>query len=52
MKIKTYNKISKKGLNLFPVNYEVGDALEAADAILVRSATLHDIPFDPELKGI
>ena len=52
MKIKTYNKISKKGLNLFPVNYEVGDALEAADAILVRSATLHDIPFDPELKAI
>ena len=28
MKIKTYNKISKKGLNLFPVNYEVGDALK------------------------
>lgn len=52
MKIKTYNKISKKGLNLFPSGYEVGDAVGEADAILVRSAQLHEVVFDPELKAI
>lgn len=52
MKIKTYNKISKKGLNLFPEQYEVNDAVENEDAILVRSAALHEIAFNPELKAI
>lgn len=52
MKIKTYNKISKKGLNLFPDQYEVNDALTDEDAILVRSAALHEIEFNPQLKAI
>lgn len=52
MKIKTYNKISKKGLNLFPDQYEVNDALTDEDAILVRSAALHEIAFNPQLKAI
>lgn len=52
MKIKTYNKISKKGLNLFPEQYEVNDALTDEDAILVRSAALHEIEFNPQLKAI
>lgn len=52
MKIKTYNKISKKGLNLFPEQYVVNDAVENEDAILVRSAALHEIAFNPQLKAI
>lgn len=52
MKIKTYNKISKKGLNLFPEQYVVNDSVENEDAILVRSAALHEIEFNPQLKAI
>ncbi len=37
-KIKTLNKISPKGLQLFGGSYSVSDAVELPDAILVRSA--------------
>ena len=41
--IKTFNKISPIGLNRFdPVVYNVGDAVEQEDGILVRSAKLLD----------
>src|SRR5574344_2473067 len=39
-KIKTLNKISKKGLDLFGADYSVSDAESSPDAILVRSAPL------------
>lgn len=52
-KIKLYNKISNKGLDRFPVDaYEVGEQLEGEDAILVRSAKLHDVEFPSTLKAI
>lgn len=52
-KIKLYNKISNQGLDLFPVDqYEVDEALDQEDAILVRSAKLHDIVFPKSLKAI
>ena len=49
-KIKTLNKISEQGLEIFDDNYEVGDNLEHEDGILVRSAKLHDYDFPAELK--
>lgn len=52
MKIKTYNKISKKGLSLFPLTYEISDATSGEDAIVVRSASLLDMEFDENLKAI
>lgn len=52
IKIKTMNKISNKGLALFDERYEVGDDITDEDAILVRSAKLHDYPMGENLKAI
>lgn len=45
-KIKTLNKISSKGLDLFGAEYNVSDAVESPDAILVRSAKLDTDSFE------
>ena len=51
--IKTMNKISPKGLERLPrEDYTVGDDVANEDAILVRSAKLHDYPFPPNLWAI
>ena len=50
--IKLYNKISSKGLNLFDGKYNVDVDIDKPDAILVRSAKLHDIELNDELKAI
>lgn len=50
-RIQIYNKISPAGLARFGDSYTVGD-VENPDAILVRSAPLHDIPFPASLKAI
>lgn len=51
--IRTYNKISAAGLAKLPKDhYLVGDAVDAPDAILVRSADLHHIAVNPELKAV
>ena len=48
-KIKTLNKISAPGLELLhQLGCETGDDLENANALLVRSANLHDTCFSPE----
>lgn len=52
MKIKLYNKISNKGLILFNGEYEIGENIENPDGILVRSAKLHDIVLEDNLKAI
>ena len=52
MKIQLYNKISNKGLILFNGEYEIGENVENPDGILVRSAKLHDIPLEGNLKAI
>lgn len=52
MKIKLYNKIAKKGLDLFDDQYEYSDTITEEDAILVRSAKLHDIELNDNLKAI
>ena len=52
MKIKLLNKISPVGLNVFDETYETSDAIENPDAIMVRSAKMHDLPRNPELLAI
>ena len=51
-KIKTYNKISKIGLEVFDEKYTIGDEVENPDGAIVRSAALHDTEFPESLKAI
>ncbi len=52
-KIKLMNKISKVGTDVFDrKKYEVSADVEAPDAIMVRSAALHDMEINPELFAI
>ena len=51
-KIKTYNKISKSGLEVFDDKYTIGDEVENPDGAIVRSAALHDTVFPESLKAI
>ncbi len=53
MKIKLMNKIASVGTDVFDkARYTVGEGLPAAEAIMVRSAALHDEVFDKELLAI
>lgn len=52
-KIKLMNKIAAVGTNIFDKNeYEVSEAVEAPDAMMVRSANLHEMEYNPELLAI
>ncbi|MBR5446806.1 MAG: 3-phosphoglycerate dehydrogenase, partial [Clostridia bacterium] len=52
-KIKLLNKIAPVGINTFDRDsYEISTDIENADAIMVRSASMHDMEFDPSLKAI
>ncbi|MEY8380327.1 phosphoglycerate dehydrogenase [Ileibacterium valens] len=51
-KVKLYNNISKKALEAFPDTYQVGDDITNEDAIIVRSAKLHDLDYPKNLKAI
>lgn len=52
-KIKLMNKIAAVGTDVFDkAVYEVSDTVEAPDAIMVRSAALHDMEFNSELLAI
>ena len=51
-KIQLLNKISQIGLKQFNDTYEIGDAITDPDAILVRSAAMHDMEFGASLKAI
>ena len=50
--IKTMNKISKVGLAQLDDRFEISDTMEQEDAILVRSAKLHDYDFPAALQCI
>ena len=51
--VKTLNKISEKGLDLFDAErYQVGDDVTREDAVLVRSADLLDYEFPENLLAI
>jgi len=51
-RIKTMNKISKVGLAQLDDRFEISDSMEHEQAILVRSAKLHDYAFPAELECI
>ena len=52
-RIKTYNKISRIGLEKFPPErYEIGPEIEYPDAILLRSQDLHDIVIPDTVKAV
>ena len=51
-RIKTYNKISKVGLQVFDDKYTVGNEVENADGAIVRSMSLHEEQFPESLLAI
>lgn len=51
-KIKTLNNISDKGLNLFDDDFIFGPDIEEPDAILVRSAKMHDYNFSKNTRMV
>lgn len=51
-KINCLNKISPVGLELFSDNYQQVEAFEEADAVLVRSAAMHEMEFGKDLAAI
>ena len=46
------NKISPKGTALWTENYKVSEKIEDAEALLVRSAAMHDMAFSPNLLAV
>lgn len=50
--IKTMNKIAKIGLANFNADFAVSDEFENPDGILVRSASLHEMPVNENLMAI
>lgn len=50
--IKLYNNIAKVGLDQFTDQYNVGEEIENEDAIVVRSANLHELDYNENLKAI
>ena len=51
--IQLLNKIAKCGTDIFDKNtYTVGEDVANADAIMVRSAAMHDMEFDANLAAI
>ena len=52
-KIKTMNTISERGIGVLAGRgYEVGPDVSAPEAMLIRSADLHEMPRNPELLAI
>ena len=52
-KIQLLNKIAACGTDVFDKKvYEVAEDIEAPDAIMVRSASMHEMTFNPELRAI
>lgn len=50
--VQTLNKISSAGTSRLGDNYNVGDNVENPDAILVRSAAMHDMEMPKSLLAI
>ena len=50
--ILTLNKISKSGLAHFPEEFACSETAENPDAVIVRSAAMHDMEFAPNLLAI
>ena len=53
LKVKLMNKIAKVGTDVLSTSkYEIGAELVNEDAIMVRSAALHEMEFSPSLRAI
>ncbi len=52
LKYTCLNPIASVGLNLLANDYEKVEDLEAADAVLVRSAAMHDLELPEKLEAI
>lgn len=50
--ILTLNKISKAGISRLGDNYNIADSVENPDAVLVRSASMHDMELPASLLAI
>ena len=51
--VKLLNKIAKCGTSIFDAStYTVGEDVQNAEAIMVRSASMHEMEFDKELLAI
>lgn len=51
-KVYCLNKISKVGLSVLPSNYKVVEELEGSDAVLVRSAAMHEMDLPESVKCV
>lgn len=51
-KYNCLNPIAKIGLDLFPAQYEKTDVYEEAEAVLVRSAAMHDMELGENLVAV
>jgi Phosphoglycerate dehydrogenase and related dehydrogenases len=51
-KYKCLNPIANVGLDLFTKNYEKVEALEEAEALLLRSANMHDMELPEKLEAV
>ena len=52
MNIQLLNKIAAVGINELGGGYNVGEDVTNPDGIMVRSAVMHEMEFNPELKAI
>ena len=52
VKINCLNPIAKCGTDLFGAGYELTDNLNEADAVLVRSAVMHDLEVPDSLIAV
>ena len=52
LKVKLMNKIAKVGTDVLAAKYEVSESVVGEDAIMVRSAALHDMEFSKNLRAI
>ena len=52
MNIQLLNKIAKVGLDQLGDTYTVGEDVKNPDGIMVRSAVMHEMEFNSELKAI
>lgn len=50
--IQLLNKIAKVGLSKLPADYNIAEAQDAPDGIMVRSAVMHDMPLPDSLLAI
>lgn len=51
-KVNCLNPIANIGLDLLTDNYQIVDQFSDADAVLVRSASMHDLELHPALEAI